>query len=67
MAIDFPNSPATNDIFAAAGKTWRYNSVGWTLVGIVSSDSVVSTTVLDGGTPTTIQFHVMSAVNAGGV
>jgi len=66
MAIDFPNSPATNDIFAAAGKTWRYNSVGWVLVGIVSSDAL-STTALNGGTPTTIQFHVMSAVNAGGV
>ena len=56
MAIDFPNSPTTNNTFSAAGKTWIYNGT-----------AVVSTTALDGGTPETIQFHVMSAVNAGGV
>ncbi len=67
MAIDFPNSPTNNDTFSAAGKTWIYSTNVWTLVGIASSNSFVSTTALDGGTPATILFHVMSAVNAGGV
>ena len=67
MAIDFPNSPTINNTLSAAGKTWIYNGTSWTLVGASSGTAVVSTTALDGGTPETIQFHVMSAVNAGGV
>ena len=67
MAIDFPNSPATNNTFSAAGKTWVYNGTAWTLVGATSGSGVASTSELDGGTPFTIQFNVMSAVNAGGV
>lgn len=26
-AIDFPDSPANNDIFSAQGKTWKYHGV----------------------------------------
>jgi hypothetical protein len=29
--IDFPDSPALNRIFSAAGKTWRWNGVAWQL------------------------------------
>jgi hypothetical protein len=65
-AIDFPNSPSTNDTFSVAGKTWIYNGVSWTLV---ASNYIAepSTSSLDGGTPQTIQFNVMGAVDAGEV
>jgi hypothetical protein len=32
MALDFPSSPALNDTYTEAGKTWRWNSTGWQLV-----------------------------------
>jgi len=66
MAIDFPNSPTVNDTFTAAGRTWTYSGSAWFLKGAASS-AELSTTLLDGGTPSTIQFNVMGAVNAGGV
>ncbi len=33
-AIDFPNSPLTNDLFTSGGKTWYYNGTAWTLMGV---------------------------------
>jgi hypothetical protein len=32
MALDFPSSPALNDTYTEAGKTWRWNGTGWQLV-----------------------------------
>jgi len=75
-AIDFPNAPANGDVFVAAGKTWVYDSTSliWTLRSIPASipDGAItdaklalSESVLDGGTPTTLQFFVMGAVDAG--
>jgi hypothetical protein len=52
-AIDFPNSPSTNDLFNASGKTWLYNGVSWTLVGVSTSVSLNSYN-LDGGKATTV-------------
>ena len=67
MAIDFPNSPASADIFTSAGKSWAYNGYAWTLIGVSTQLSVaLSTTALDGGAADTIQFNVMGAVNGGG-
>lgn len=66
-AIDFPNSPVLNDTFSNAGKNWIYNGYAWTLVGVSTLiNPVLSTTALDGGNAKTIQFYVMSAVDAGG-
>jgi hypothetical protein len=46
MAIDFPSSPALNDTYTEAGKTWRWNSTGWQLVAsvvtIVETAQVIS-------------------------
>jgi len=36
-AIDFPNAPASGDVFAAAGKTWVYNGTSWTLRSVSAS------------------------------
>ena len=30
-AIDFPNSPSTNDAFVSGGKRWVYNGSAWIL------------------------------------
>ena len=35
-AIDFPNSPSTNDTFTAGGVTWRYDGSKWGLDGYAS-------------------------------
>lgn len=51
-ALDFPNSPATNDTFAASGKTWRYTGVGWALIGVSTAISLNSYN-LDGGKAST--------------
>ena len=51
-AIDFPNSPSTNDVFDAAGKQWLYNGVSWTLVGVSTAISLNSYN-LDGGKAST--------------
>jgi hypothetical protein len=32
MAIDFPNSPATNDTFTVSGKTWIWTGSVWNTV-----------------------------------
>ena len=43
-AIDFPNSPSVNDTFAVAGKTWLYNGVSWTLLGMSTSNLLSGST-----------------------
>jgi hypothetical protein len=51
MAIDFPNSPATNDTFTSAGKTWLYNGTSWGLLtltqNVIPSNSVTSASIVD--------------------
>lgn len=31
-AIDFPNSPATNDTFTVGTRTWKYDGAKWNVV-----------------------------------
>jgi hypothetical protein len=44
MALDFPSSPALNDTYTEAGKTWRWNGTGWQLVtaGTVTNTDVAA-------------------------
>lgn len=66
MAIDFPNTPTLNQIFNSAGKSWRWDGSAW--VAVTSNVEIsleFSETALSGGNPNTIQFHEMSAVDAG--
>ena len=37
MAINFPNTPLTNDEFTANGKTWYFTGSNWTLKSIAST------------------------------
>lgn len=32
MAIDFPNSPAINDVFTANGSTWKWDGISWNVL-----------------------------------
>lgn len=46
MAIDFPNSPTTNQEFTSAGRTWVYDGAKWgakTTQGNLVSDAAPST------------------------
>lgn len=51
MAIDFPNSPATNDTFTSGGRTWQYNGSAWTLLtltqNVIPANSVTSSSIVN--------------------
>lgn len=51
-AIDFPNSPSTNDAFVSGGKRWVYNGAAWILntpaTYIVANDEITSLKIIDG-------------------
>ena len=32
MAIDFPNSPTTNDLHSSSGKTWKWDGEKWVVI-----------------------------------
>jgi hypothetical protein len=42
MALNFPTSPATNQIFSDNGKTWKYDGTAWRSLNVAS--------ILSGGT-----------------
>lgn len=35
-AIDFPNSPALNDLFTSSNNTWIWNGISWDLVRVAA-------------------------------
>lgn len=55
MAIDFPDSPATNDTYTDSGKTWKYNGYAWVLQTIptaLANGSIALTQLAQGGATT---------------
>ena len=44
MAINFPDSPATNDLFTSNGKTWEYDGTAWTIKAATTSIATESIT-----------------------
>ena len=32
MAIDFPSSPATSQLFTSANRTWKYDGEKWVIL-----------------------------------
>lgn len=69
MALDFPNSPALNDLFSTGGKTWRWDGSAWlqitSQVEVSTYVNEPSSTNIDGGTPSTIQFFDLGPVDGG--
>lgn len=44
MALNFPSSPALNQLYTAYGKTWKWNGEGWesfSFIGIVGTSNEV--------------------------
>lgn len=50
MALDFPTSPSTNQIFTSNGKTWKYDGTAWRTLNV--------TAITGGGTG-------LTSINAG--
>lgn len=42
MALDFPNSPAVDDQFAANGKTWVWNGSTWKTLRTTTATAVLA-------------------------
>ena len=47
MAIDFPNSPATNDTYTVGNKTWIYDGATWNTYNTTSfsAETLPGTTI----------------------
>jgi len=41
MAIDFPNSPVTNDTYTVGLKTWKYDGEKWVIVADITKQDLL--------------------------
>jgi len=56
MPIDFPNSPAVNDIYVYSGKSWIYDGTTWNLRGIAAGAGSITSTEIATGAVTAIKL-----------
>lgn len=49
MAINFPSSPATNQIFTAQDKIWKYNGTTWESYTPALAQSIITSGSISGG------------------
>jgi hypothetical protein len=56
MAIDFPNSPALDDIYTVGSRTWTWTGSIWDLKAAPISANSVSTAELASGAVTTAKI-----------
>jgi hypothetical protein len=49
MAIDFPTSPALNEIYTYGGRSWQWNGTAWDVYSTVSGSVVTRLNGLTGG------------------
>jgi hypothetical protein len=57
MALNFPNSPSTNDEYSFGGKTWIYTGSAWK----IKTDGAINDIVIGNTTPSTGAFTTLSA------
>jgi len=62
MPLDFPNSPALNDVYNSAGKTWQWNGTSWVLLGISPNISVGTEQLVDNAVTQAKMASTISAV-----
>lgn len=66
MAIDFPNSPTTNDSFTAGGKKWIFNGTSWTLItanAYTIPTGEVTTAMISDGTILNVDINASAAID----
>ena len=49
MALDFPTSPALNEIYTYGGRSWQWNGTAWDVYSTVSGNVVTKLNGLTGG------------------
>jgi len=49
MALDFPTSPALNEIYSYEGRSWQWNGTAWDVYSTVSGSVVTQLNGLTGG------------------
>ena len=49
MAIDFPTSPTTGDLYTLGSRRWRYNGTAWASFGFYSRLPTVEPDVPEAG------------------
>lgn len=72
MAINFPDSPTLNQVFTAAGRTWKWDGTTWVSVGaeLVVADitdltaSAAELNTLDGITASTTELNYTDNVTS---
>jgi hypothetical protein len=72
MAIDFPNSPTTNQLFTSSGKTWRWDGEKWIVIytdlsGPVGATGPTGVTGLTGATGLTGPTGLTGATGPTGI
>jgi hypothetical protein len=63
MAISFPSSPTTSQLFTNSGRTWIYTGTTWqAYTQAISNNSVSSSMIIDG---TIVDADIASATITG--
>jgi len=63
MAINFPTSPTTNQIYTSNSKSWIFTGVGWK--GYANNPTLVNPTIIDDTTTNANRYLIFSSVTSG--
>jgi len=64
MPIDFPDSPAVNDIYVYSGKSWVYDGTTWNLRSVSAGAGSITSTEIATGAVTSDKILNGTIVNA---
>lgn len=64
-ALNFPTSPALNDVYTANGTTWKWNGVSWLAITVIDATNVSGVLPLaNGGTGGTTDAEARASLGA---